>query len=87
MVSCYFLPVIIEFSRCVGTYSSAKFELLNGNINENLNNIKNLTDSLMKTREKLNSIISEHTNHSIKEIEQAISYGHFHIVKLIGITF
>ncbi len=51
--------------------------LLNGNINENLNNIKNLTDSLMKTREKLNSIISEHTNHSIKEIEQAISYDHF----------
>lgn len=61
--------------------------LLNGNINENLNNIKNLTDRLMKTREKLNSIISEHTNHSIKEIEQAISYDHFHIVKLIGITF
>mgnify|MGYP004583813143 CR=1 FL=1 len=24
-----FLPVIIEFSRCVGTYSSAKFELIN----------------------------------------------------------
>lgn len=46
---------------------------LNGNINANLNNIKNLTDSLMKTREKLNSIISEHTNHSIKEIETAIS--------------
>lgn len=27
MASCYFLPVIIEFSRCVGTYSSGKFEL------------------------------------------------------------
>ena len=23
-----FMPVIIEFSRCIGTYSSAKFELL-----------------------------------------------------------
>lgn len=23
-----FLPVIIEFSRCIGTYLSAKFELL-----------------------------------------------------------
>ncbi|RGT07968.1 ATP-dependent Clp protease proteolytic subunit [Agathobacter rectalis] len=50
---------------------------LNGNINANLNNIKNLTDSLMKTREKLNSIISEHTNHSIKEIETAISFDHY----------
>lgn len=24
---CYIMPVIIEFSRCIGTYSSAKFEL------------------------------------------------------------
>ena len=24
-----FMPVIIEFSRCIGTYSSAKFELFN----------------------------------------------------------
>jgi hypothetical protein len=23
------MPVIIEFSRCIGTYSSAKFELFN----------------------------------------------------------
>ena len=23
-----FMPVIIEFSRCIGTYSSAKFELI-----------------------------------------------------------
>ncbi|NBJ95693.1 hypothetical protein, partial [Parablautia muri] len=23
------LPVFIEFSRCIGTYSSAKFELIN----------------------------------------------------------
>ena len=23
-----FMPVIIEFSRCIGTYSSAKFEIL-----------------------------------------------------------
>ena len=23
------MPVIIEFSRCIGTYSSAKFELIN----------------------------------------------------------
>jgi len=31
-----FLPVIIEFSRCIGTYSSAKFEYLmyNGRIKE-----------------------------------------------------
>ena len=24
-----FMPVLIEFSRCIGTYSSAKFELFN----------------------------------------------------------
>ena len=23
-----FMPVIIEFSRCIGTYSSAKFEIV-----------------------------------------------------------
>lgn len=29
MVSCYFIPVIIEFSKCIDIYSSAKFELVN----------------------------------------------------------
>lgn len=32
-----FMSVIIEFSRCIGTYSSAKFELKN-------NTVKELTD-------------------------------------------
>ena len=28
MFRAIFMPVIIEFSRCIGTYSSAKFELI-----------------------------------------------------------
>ena len=36
MVSCYFLPVIIEFSRCIGTYSSTKFEKVKGKCQHNL---------------------------------------------------
>jgi hypothetical protein len=29
------MPVIIEFSRCIGTYSSAKFELISYNVYSN----------------------------------------------------
>ena len=44
------MPVIIEFSRCIGTYSSAKFELINLIVEEEL--YKN-ADGLQFDLEKL----------------------------------
>ena len=42
-----FMPVIIEFSRCIGTYSSAKFELYE--INQNVSGCTKYVDIRYKS--------------------------------------
>ena len=45
-----FIPVIIEFSRCIGTYSSAKFELIieKERLEKNRHILKRLADTYEK---------------------------------------
>ncbi len=39
--------------------------------------IKNISDSMLETRELLTGILSQHTNHSIEEIAEQIAYDHY----------
>lgn len=39
--------------------------------------VKSISDSLIETRYRINTILSKHTNHSVEEIEQATNYDHY----------
>ncbi|MCQ2535591.1 MAG: ATP-dependent Clp protease proteolytic subunit [Lachnospiraceae bacterium] len=52
--------------------------LLSGKIGGNTTSIKELSDSLIKTREKLNNIIAKHSGRSLEEVEKATDHDHFY---------
>lgn len=39
--------------------------------------IKNISDSILQTRELLNGVLSKHTNHSPEEIAKQMAYDHY----------
>lgn len=43
----------------------------------NSSEIRQIADNLLQTRAILNKLLSENTNHTIQEIEKAISYDHY----------
>lgn len=43
----------------------------------NSSEIRQMADNLLQTRAILNKLLSENTNHTIQEIEKAISYDHY----------
>lgn len=51
--------------------------LIQGRIGGNTSSVKSISDSLLETRDKLNTILAKHTNHTIEEIEKATSYDHY----------
>lgn len=65
------MPVIIEFSRCIGTYSSAKFEFINQ------------IEELMRESDKEEYVLDEagmylkvlYLEHLISEARELIKYG------------
>ncbi len=52
--------------------------LLSGKIGGNTTSIKELSDSLIKTREKLNNIIAKHSGKTLEEVEKATDHDHFY---------
>lgn len=52
--------------------------LLGGKVGGNTSSIKELSDSLIKTRDKLNKLLAEHSGHTIEEIEKATDHDHFY---------
>ena len=51
--------------------------LIESQINGSNSSIQAVAKSLMKTKSKINSILSKHTGHSEEEIEKATLYNHF----------
>lgn len=51
--------------------------LIQDGIGSNTTTVKSISDSLVETRDRLNSILAKHTNHSVEEIEQATNYDHY----------
>lgn len=52
--------------------------LIGGKVGGNTTSIKEISDSLIKTRDKLNKIISEHSGKSIEEVEKATDHDHYY---------
>lgn len=51
--------------------------LINGGVGGSTSAIRNISESLLKTRELTNGIIAKHTGKSMEEVEQACSYDHY----------
>lgn len=51
--------------------------LIQDGIGGNTTTVRSISDSLVETRDRLNSILAKHTNHSVEEIEQATNYDHY----------
>lgn len=51
--------------------------LIQNGLGGNTTTIKSISDSLIETRYRLNTILAKHTNHSVEEIEQATNYDHY----------
>ncbi len=51
--------------------------LIQDGIGGNTTTVKSISDSLLETRYRLNSILAKHTNHSVEEIEQATNFDHY----------
>ena len=52
--------------------------LIGGKVGGNTTSIKEISDSLIKTRDKLNKIISEHSGKTIEEVEKATDHDHYY---------
>lgn len=52
--------------------------LIGGKVGGNTTSIKELSDSLIKTRDKLNKIISQYSGKTIEEVEKATDHDHFY---------
>jgi len=80
----YSMGALIFLSGKSGRYMLKNSELmlheplLNGKIGGNTTSIKELSDSLVKTRDKLNNIISKHSGKSLEEVEKATDHDHFY---------
>ena len=51
--------------------------LLGGKVSGNASSIKSISDSLLDTKNKMNSILAKHTGRPLKEIDEATSYDHY----------
>ena len=51
--------------------------LISGGLGGSTTSIKEMSDSLIKTREKMNILLANHTGKTLEEIEKATSYDHF----------
>ena len=51
--------------------------LISGGVGGSATSIKNISDSILKTRELVNQILSKHTGKSIEEIETATSFDNY----------
>lgn len=51
--------------------------LIEGGVGGSTTTIRNISESLLKTRELTNGILAKHTGKSMEEIEKACSYDHF----------
>ncbi len=51
--------------------------LIQDGIGGNTTTVKSISDSLIETRYRLNTILAKHTNHSVEEIEQVTNYDHY----------
>ena len=78
------MPVIIEFSRCIDTYSSAKFELL---ITDHVD-WRDEYEHLVMLQEKINAYISFLENKEYEDIYRGenIMYGIIEIHFLYTLT-
>lgn len=52
--------------------------ILGNRIGGNASSIRSISDSLLETRNKMNTILAKHTGKSVKEIEEATSYDHYY---------
>ena len=51
--------------------------LISRGVGGSASSIKNISDSILETREILNGILAEHTNKSLEEINEATSYDNY----------
>ncbi len=51
--------------------------LISGGIGGSASSIKNISDSILETRELTNQILADHTGKSIEEINEATKYDHY----------
>lgn len=51
--------------------------LIAGGVGGSATSIRNISESIMQTREILNGILAKHTKKSLAEVEQATSYDHY----------
>ncbi len=51
--------------------------LINGGVGGSATSIKNVSDSILKTKKLCNSILQKHTKKSLKEINKATSYDNY----------
>lgn len=51
--------------------------LLSTHIGGNCTSIKNVSETLLETRQLINGLLSKHCDQSIEEVEKACSYDHF----------
>ena len=80
----YSMGALLFLSGTDGRYMLENSELmlheplLSGRIGGNTTSIKEISDSLIKTRDKLNKIISKHSGKSLKEVEKATDHDHYY---------
>ena len=80
----YSMGALIFLSGPNGRYMLENSELmlheplLGGKIGGNTTSIKEISDSLIKTRDKLNQIISKHSGKSIAQVEKATDHDHYY---------
>lgn len=55
--------------------------LLGGRVGGNTTSIKELSDSLIRTRDKLNKLLAKHSGRTVEEIEKATDHDHFYNAK------
>ena len=51
--------------------------LLGGTVSGNASSIRCISDSLLKTKDRINKLISKHTGKSLQEVDDAMSYDHY----------
>ncbi|MDO4188564.1 MAG: ATP-dependent Clp protease proteolytic subunit [Lachnospiraceae bacterium] len=80
----YSMGALIFLSGRNGRYMLKNSELMlhepliGGKIGGNTSSIKEISDSLIKTRDKLNKIISEHSGKTIEEVEKETDHDHYY---------
>ena len=51
--------------------------LLSGGVGGSATSIKNISESILETKEIVNGILAEHTGKSVEDVDEATKYDHY----------